>query len=223
MQNNANAEEIRIKDQKKKLKKIILIVFAAALFAVLLCVLLLNLPKSRSESTDYTDALQNYEFYPVVWENIFDDPDYTEDMRRIFFEDVSEGIRGYVLDDENISSFEPSVKFMYNYINYIINGDVKGYNSSFSDAYYEKIYPKSSFTMQRLYDIKLYKVEEYSHEGYLVYVFKLQYRILKNDGTFRKDISSTTSRTKTIYLTAREGKLAIDGEIIQHIQHKDVH
>ena len=75
--------------------------------------------------------------------------------------------------------------------------------------------------MQRLYDINLYKVDERYEDGYAVYIFKLDYKILKNNGTFRKDISSSTSRTKTIYVTNREGKLAIDGEVIQHIEYNE--
>ena len=76
--------------------------------------------------------------------------------------------------------------------------------------------------MQRLYDIELSKLRDYYDEnGMRVYVFKLDYKIMKNNGTFRRDIDSSTSRTKTIYVTDREGKLAIDGEVIQHIQHND--
>ena len=221
MENLENTADLKVKLQKRKLKRIILILFAVSAIFLALSIVLFNLPKERTESTDYTDALTNYEFYPVLQENIFVDPDYTEEMRTVNFEDLTAGIKSYILTDENVSSFDPSVQFMYNYINFIINGDEVRFNACFSNAYYEKIYPKGDFTMQRLYDIKLYRVQEYSQDGYPVSVFKLEYKILKNDGTFRRDISSTSSRTKTIYVTGREGRLAIDGEIIQHIQHNE--
>ena len=177
------------------------------------------LPDKMVESTDFANALADYEFYPVLDENIFEDPDYTEDMRKIMYRD---GAQGYVLNESNLSQFDLSVNFMYDYINYIINGDSAGYNSCFSDAYNKKVYSKPDFTMQRLYDIELVKQKNYyDKDGNVVCVFKLDYKILKNDGTFRRDIDSSSSRTKTIYLSNREGRLAIDSEIILHVQHNE--
>ena len=221
MQNNEQNETMDLKAQKRKLKIIILSVFGISLLIAVVYFIVLSLPPKKTESTDYTDALTDYTFYSVVDENIFEDEDYTEEMRKINFSDVSEGIKEYILNEENISDCEASVVFMYNYINYIISGDVEKYNSCFSQAYYEKVYPKSYFTMQRLYDINLYKVDERYEDGYAIYIFKLDYKILKNNGTFRKDISSSASRTKTIYVTNREGRLAIDGEVIQHIEYNE--
>lgn len=221
MQNNKKDEALDVKTQKRKLKIIILSVFGAFLLLLCICIIIMNIPQSKTLGTDYTDALTDYKFYPVVYENIFKDPDYTEQMRQINYADVSEGIREYVITEDNINDFDASVLFMYNYIQYIINGEVGKYNACFSDAYYEKVYPKESFTMQRLYDINLYKVDVQNENGYAVYIFKLDYKILKNNGSFRRDISSDTSRTKTIYVTTREGGLAIDGEVILHIEHNE--
>ena len=39
-----------------------------------------NLPEKKVESTDFSDALTDYEFYPALNENIFDDRDYTKEM-----------------------------------------------------------------------------------------------------------------------------------------------
>lgn len=221
MEENKKGGALDLRSQKRRLKRIILIVFLTFFVLLGICILILNLPQPKTAGTDYTDALTDYSFYPVAYENIFEDPDYTEQMRRINYADVSEGIREYVITEDNINDFDASVAFMYNYIQYIINGQTEKFNACFSNAYYEKVYPKERFTMQRLYDINLYRVDVQNENGYAVYIFKLDYKILKNNGSFRRDISSETSRTKTIYVTTREGRLAIDGEVILHIEHNE--
>ena len=222
MQNRGLDDTAEIYKQKKTLKMIIWCVIAASLIISAAYYVILTLPEKKTESTDFSDALTDYEFYPILDENIFEDEDYTKEMRKIRFFDLTVNLSEHVLNEESVSEFDASVKFMYDYINHIINGNTNGYNSCFSNAYYKKVYPKPDFTMQRLYDIELSKLRDYYDEnGMRVYVFKLDYKIMKNNGTFRRDIDSSTSRTKTIYVTDREGKLAIDGEVIQHIQHND--
>lgn len=223
MKNNEFEDEnlLKIQKQKKKLKIIILSVFAVCIVFAVVFTIILSLPAKKVEGTDYSDALSDYEFFPVEITDIFYDPDYSDDMRNISYYDETFALLGYTLDDGNINEFDESVKFMYRYINYIIGGNVDDFNNCFSSAYYEKVYPKKFFTMQRLYDIKLVKAAERYEDGMKVYVFKLDYKILKNDGTFRKDIDSSSSRTKTIYLTDREGRLAIDGETIYHIKYDE--
>lgn len=222
MQNKEVYDAAAVSRQKKRLKLIIWCIIVISLIISVIYYAISNLPEKKTESTDFSDALTDYEFYPVLDENIFEDEDYTEEMRRIHFFDLTVNLSEYILNEETVGDFDMSVNFMYDYINYIINGNGKGYNSCFSKAYYEKVEQKPDFTMQRLYDIELSKLRDYYDEnGMKVCVFKLDYKIMKNDGTFRRDIDSSTSRTKTIYVTDREGRLAIDGEVIQHIQHND--
>jgi hypothetical protein len=96
----------------------------------------------------------------------------------------------------------------------MINGDVNKYNGCYSDLYYEKEDPKDNFTMQKIYDVVLKKLSEESvsdgKETYMKYVFSLNYKILKNNGTLRDDFLNG-SRTQYIYITNREGELKIDG------------
>lgn len=216
-----NENLLAVKNQKKKLKIIIILVLAVFVVFAVVFTVIANRPAKKTEGTDYTDAISGYNFFPVEDIDIFSDPDYTEDMHKISYSDETFAILGYTLTDDNINEFDDSVRFMYRYINYIIEGKVDDFNNCFSSAYYEKVYPKNFFTMQRLYDIKLIKVAERYEDGMKVFIFRLDYKILKNDGTFRKDIDSSSSRTKTIYLTNREGRLAIDGESIYHIKHNE--
>ncbi len=216
-----NFEINDIELQKKKLRKRILIAAAAVLLVALACIVILVWPEKKTQSTDYTDALTDYKFFAVDNSNIFSDPEYTEEMRKIYYEYlVGENSESVVLDDESVKEFDASVNFMYDYIGYIMRGEVDNYNNCFSSAYYKKIFPKEFFTMQRLYDIKLINIGKRYENGMTVYIFKLDYKILKNDGTFRKDIDSSSSRRKTIYVTDRDGRLAIDGEEIQHFDDK---
>ena len=96
----------------------------------------------------------------------------------------------------------------------MINGDVKNYNLCYSDLYHEKTKPKENFTMQKIYDVTLKKMSEesISNDGtvYTRYIFSLNYKILKNNGTLRNDFLNG-SRTQYISLTDRTGELKIDG------------
>ena len=68
--------------------------------------------------------------------------------------------------------------------------------------------------MQKIYDVLIKKISEDTvsdgNGSYTKYIFSLNYKILKNNGTLRNDFL-TGSRTQYIYITNREGELKIDG------------
>ena len=150
---------------------------------------------------------------------IFATPDYDEDIyadavymgldRNIYIYDVDTGLRES-LEPEDFEQYGDSVRFMSDFVNAIIGGDVEKYNSCFAnDEYY-----KESFTKQKLYNIVITKLSyEEIEEGsrtWAQYEFALEYMIRHNNGTLRLDIESDACRAQYITVSDRSGELLIE-------------
>ena len=95
-----------------------------------------------------------------------------------------------------------------------IAGDHDAYNDCFSKEYLLTNGYADEFTMQKIYGIVIqkYSVTAKSGDGgiYNEYVYTLDYKIMENDGTLRRDIGSDMSRTQYITVTDRTGEYKID-------------
>ena len=122
-----------------------------------------------------------------------------------------------VITENDLNSQSPAVGVLWDLINAVINGDAYAYNALFSERYYaeEGVEPEDPFTMQRVYDVVIEEIREQtvsdSVDGkYNEYVYALEYKINRNDGTYRTDIGHDASRTQYFLLTDREGEVKID-------------
>lgn len=216
-QNEGGAESTRSPETgsrslDSKLKKIIIAMLAGMTAFVVLCY-------AAAQFIDF-DSL----FAPSDTEKrpntiIFATPDYDEDIyadavymgldRNIYIYDVDTGLRES-LEPEDFEQYGDSVRFMSDFVNAIIGGDVEKYNSCFAnDEYY-----KESFTKQKLYNIVITKLSyEEIEEGsrtWAQYEFALEYMIRHNNGTLRLDIESDACRTQYITVSDRSGELLIE-------------
>lgn len=137
----------------------------------------------------------NYQFHiPDYDYNIMDDMEYIDKNRYI---EYTNGAVSVTITDGKFSEFGKPLVFFNEYFNAAINGDYETYNNFFSDEYYaEKIHiPYEKFTMQRIYNINVEFIQDSLIEsginfGDTMYLFKVSYMIMKNDGTFRDDMGS---------------------------------
>jgi hypothetical protein len=83
----------------------------------------------------------------------------------------------------------------------------------FSKEYFRSNPAKEAFTMQKIYDSQItkYSTEEIetTNGNYTKYIYIVEYRILKNNGTFRNDIGDG-SRAQYITITNKSGEFLID-------------
>lgn len=100
---------------------------------------------------------------------------------------------------ETINEYGKIGEFFLGYFKTIREGDAVKYNSYFTDIYYEdednKEYKR--FTMQMLYDAEVELIsdtliESGEYKGITRYLFKVSYKIMQNNGTFRDDMPSDT-------------------------------
>lgn len=116
--------------------------------------------------------------------------------------------------DRNYVSEKGTVEFMLDYLDCVISGDYEGYGDFFSELYFEAESVPEIFTMQRIYEITVEILSETeiadSNRNYTEYRISLDYKINRNDGTFRQDMGSDCIRTQYFLITDREGDLKID-------------
>ena len=224
------------REQTKKLKKIILIVFISMLvFMVLYFVFDSFLAETLAGYFPWLDdgAGNVYEgnnfsnlFYPVDYDyNIMKDEEYLGLDRNVYYyEDPQQYGSVVILDKENCGKQAVGVTLLYDMVNAIIEGDVDTYNECYSDYYFEhkEIEPDPGFTMTQLYDIRITnmgtkRVEDKELGSYTQYEFVLQYSIHKNNGTFRSDIGSDKNAANYIVITDRNnGELLIENTLFPY-------
>ena len=198
------------KSPKKKL--LIIIISIIAIMAVLIVASLIIDLVERKKGGEYEI---DYNFYPADYEeNIFEDEKYISLTKDGFISycDSSTNIT-LGIDKEIAKNYGEEVDFLVDMIYDIINGDHESYNEKFSDSYYKNNSPKNSFTMQKVYDVKITSIsdEEVAEEAgnYTKSVYCVEYKIYHNNGTFRRDIGDG-SKKQYITLTNASGELLID-------------
>ncbi len=201
---------------KMKLKKRLLIVMVSVLAVIfVLFIISFAIDKYYDKKDSVDNAPIDYDFYPADYEEyIYNDTEYNKLIENgfIYYKDSATGLT-FGIDRESVSEHGEEAIFIVEYIYSIINGDVTEYNGFFSDTYYESNEKHGNFTMQKLYEVNIAKetAEPITENGnnYTKYMFVLEYKIFKNNGTFRNDIGDG-SKKQYITVTDRDGELLID-------------
>ena len=202
------------------LKKRMLIVLGSVIGAVILLALSVQLLTkyqesiSAEETTDFFSIIQFSSEYVTDEAEFLADQTYRGYDKTMYYYDPQTGITEGITEGK-YEDYGECVLFLADFLSAIIAGDAEEYNMFFSDVYFENNEPKESFSMQKLYDIQVspYSKEEKAAEDgqkYTEYIYMLQYRIRKNNGSLRNDMDSDGLRPQYILITNRDGKLLID-------------
>lgn len=215
-----------MKDKNKNPRKKLIIIIISVLcimIALLLISFGIDMYYNNRAEKDATEQTIDFDFAdPDYSKNIFEDKKYISLTENgfIYYKDESSGVT-LGIERDTASTYGSDVEFMVEHVYSIINGDVDKYNSFFSDTYFKDHKKHDSFTMQMLYNVYITKIsyEEISDEEgtYRKYQFSLEYNILDNDGTFRRDIG-TGSKKQYFLLSDKYGKLLIDDIITPRIK-----
>ena len=226
-QNNLSFEEqSRIaKESTRRLKRKMIIILVCMVAFAIISIPLINLlsqiqnegnkeEETKAPSSTIIFATPDFDY------NILEDERYLNLNRRIYLYDERSGITED-LTDKNINAYGEAAIVLRAAINALIAGDADAYNALFSENYYATHKPQSAFTMQRIYDIKLTLVKETEKVGetgkYTQYEYEVEYKIQRNDGTFRTDIGHDESRKQYFVLSdSVTGEVLID-QILNYI------
>ncbi len=113
------------------------------------------------------------------------------------------------VDDSTVGNYDEGFQLMYELIKCMIAGDHEGYN------FY--VFPKDEqegpFTQQQIYDVVLarhsYTQKSGDSGSYTEFVYKLEYKIHENNGTFRNDIESDASRPQYFVINDSMGDMMV--------------
>ncbi len=209
-----NEARYQQKKRKKKIVKIALIC-CAVIVVLYLATLSLN-PDTLVDQWFHNDEQQppqNIEFYPIDEDlDILTDAEYLEYDHRVFYYDADNGAT-YSVEEENLPTLDAQICFFYDYFNIVILGDEEAYAECFVSDY-DKPLPES-FTMQMVYDIH---VEPYYSERVGKDAYRVEYKIHKNNGTFRNDMGSDVS-LPLLFILQEEGSAYRIKQIVPFTQY----
>ncbi len=156
-----------------------------------------------SNTSMYSDRIVSYAFYPTDYDlDVTADEEYMGLDRYVYFKNGNETI---AITDGDYAAYNPAVEFFGKYFETVIAGDAETYNTFFSDLYYKNNKPYDRFAPQMLYDIRIEMLsQDPQNDGSTLYAFNVEYKIHRNDGTFRNDIDSDAS--KKLYFELYEDK-----------------
>ena len=133
------------------------------------------------------------DLYPPDWNaDILSEEEYLILDRSISY---SDGFgTWHILDGDVYDTKDPVQLFLISYIQDLINGDATNLRAKYSESVIKALKIPTSFTKQRVYESKFTEISknEINRDGKISfeYEFKIEYKIMKNDGTFRSDLSS---------------------------------
>ena len=221
--NSFEEEAQKAKEATDRLKRIILVIAAAmvvfALVALWVIPVLDNAINGDEEQEEVTTARPNTVIYydPDYDYDIMKDQEYLELDRYIYYMDARTNETIILLDHE-ISGYGEGMITLKAMLDAIIAGDHETYNSLFSENYFavEGREPEEPFTMQQVYDILITRVNvtdivDEKLGKYTQYEYTVEYKIHKNNGTFRTDLGHDDSRKQYFVMSNSTGdKVLID-------------
>lgn len=222
--NRFEAEARRAGESLRKLKRRILIIAAGmAAFAILALILLPVLDRiADTAKEEETTARPNTVIYydPDYDYDIMQDEEYLGLDRYIYYKDARTNETIILLDHE-IQGYGPAMVTLKTMIDAIIAGDHETYNSLFSSNYFavEGREEEPPFTMQQVYDILITRVEvtdvvDEKLGKYTQYEYTVEYKIHKNNGTFRTDLGHDDSRKQYFILSDSTGSKVLIDQIL---------
>ena len=199
---------------KKKGVLIGLLLFTAIfLIAALACLILFIIDFLIPDRSD--DDLFNIDFAtPDYSYDITLDADYMAEDRRVW---VNDGVLSAPIDDEDYSDNQLYI-FFQNYFTALQTGDIAALKDCYSDEALSILKLPNRLSMQRVYDIMLHfqSSERKTDQSGIVYeelVYKFEYKIMKNDGVFRRDLQSDAVRPQYITIKMYFDKIYISNVI----------
>lgn len=192
--------------EKKKLsnKRKLTIVAVAAVSVLVFSVVALYVLRLDDTPEFYFPPPCDGPFAPIdPSEDIWADPDYLALGDRLTVYAEKPPFDSYPIAGPDDLSLGADVAFLYRVLDSVWSGDAELYNSYFSDFYLRVAGEKQDFTPQKLYDVRIRYVKTVNDEkaGYLS-LYRIEYKIMDNNGTYRNDIASDESRGVYFYVRA---------------------
>lgn len=182
----------------KKRMLLILAVLGAILVLMVAVLLILHFAFGNGDG----DA-PRIEFYAPYEGDIFEFGEYLALDRSISYFD------GYVyrsIEENDEESFDRAVLFLRDFIVIMTRGDVAAYNASFTEDPHAE-----SFSQQMIYEAVICYESDGVDGGDRLILYRLEYKIHRNDGTLRRDVGSDGMRPQWALVRVKDnGAVSIE-------------
>jgi hypothetical protein len=126
----------------------------------------------------------------------------------------SDGIGSWPISDANGINTQNEVQlFLIDYISDLVEGDADNIRAKYSDEVLKVLDFPNRFTQQRVYDIMFTELSKKEinegNKSYFRYEFKAEYKIKRNDGTFRRDLASDSVKGQYLTIDHRDDSIKI--------------
>lgn len=180
-----------LRRRRKKRKRLVWVIAVLALALLAAVYWFFTREKPAEKATPYTaDVYDPFTFAlndPDA-PSIFEDSAYLALDRSIH---IKRGMEEYTVSAAP-SEEEGAERFFLGYFDALSHADTERYGEMFTDGYYQKYLPQEDFTEQRVYDIHLTWLDSADNDARIYYL--VEYKISKNNGSFRRDIGPDASR-----------------------------
>ena len=208
-------------EKSKRMKFIIIAVLVGSLVLLAVCAAIPSLSKDlfggggrREEITVDPSKLADTKEEDF---DIFEYDEYLKYDRTVYIFDRGMGTTVSVKADK-ASQYGDAFVMICDILDAINRGDVDAYNSMVDEPL-----RRTSFTQQQIYGILITKESETAVKDggyYTEYVYKVEYKIHENNGSFRRDIESDASRPQYFVINDSTGELLLM-DIINRTAEKD--
>ncbi len=143
-----------------------------------------------------------------LWEPDFETDIFTLDrwLEKNRYITYSENGASIIITDGKYAEYGYTVAFLAEYFDTLMHGDAEALNGFYADSYFDSQERYESITMQKIYDICIEFIKATDSYTSTEYVYKVSYKILENDGTFRDDMPSDAERPQ-FYTVADYGSV----------------
>ena len=210
-QKEQNKRELTPLERHKRTKAIIIACFVAGVLLILICASVPGLLSTGGEGGEREtlapvdpDKLCDTKEEDF---DIFEYEDYLRYDRTVYLDDPRTGVMISVSESE-AGQQGKGFALLYDLLTALTEGDADAYNSLVADSL-----AVPTFTQQQLYDMVITRVSQETVQdkngSYHQYVFTLEYKIRENNGSFKNNLSSDTSRPVTVVVNNSSGELKI--------------
>ena len=206
MKDNAqrHTHDTSLSDKQAKKKKMAIVIIAACLVATV-GALVMNLDLDIDFGGSDTQAPKKQLVYDANGEHRMSlwDPDWETDIFTVerwldknrYLTYVENGM-AITITDGKYSDYGDAAAFMAEYFDTLMHGDAQALNEFYAESYFESNARFEAITMQKIYDMRMEYITSNVNQSTTEYVYKITYKILENDGTFRNDVVSDAERAQ---------------------------
>lgn len=202
--------------EKIKMNKKIAILLISALAIVLTCAVALCIFLCKDEPNN---TVKKQYYVPNYEEDIFQNKAYMSYQRDLLYSVA--GVEQLYQYERDFDVADKECQFFLSYFQCAINGEWEKYPEFFVEDYFEE---SVKFTMQMIYEPKViyHSVSEETIDGQKVnlYNFHVEYKIFKNNETFREGVNSNTAVPQIYQLVKLESGAYKIYRILDVVQEK---